>query len=116
VGFQAAWRSFSTKPITLIVPFAGGPTDVSRTVAISMSKSLGQTIVVENKLARRHHRANYVASSARRLHDPDPSQRHGHRRRYRKQRHRTSSTGHVFEIGERMNGSLRYNAARCHAV
>lgn len=46
---QAAWP---TKPIALVVPFAaGGPTDVvARTLAASMSKSLGQTVLVENKL------------------------------------------------------------------
>ena len=46
---QAAWP---TKPITLVVPFAaGGPTDVvARTIGASMTKSLGQTVVIENKL------------------------------------------------------------------
>jgi len=62
-----AWaQAFPTKPITLIVPFAaGGPTDVvARTVAVSMSKSLGQTIIVENKLgAGGTIAANYVAKA-----------------------------------------------------
>jgi tripartite-type tricarboxylate transporter receptor subunit TctC len=46
---QANWP---TKPITLVVPFAaGGPTDVvARTLGASMTKTLGQTVVVENKL------------------------------------------------------------------
>ena len=46
---QSAWP---TKPISLVVPFAaGGPTDVvARTLGASMSRTLGQTIVVENKL------------------------------------------------------------------
>ncbi|HEX2544623.1 MAG TPA: tripartite tricarboxylate transporter substrate-binding protein [Ramlibacter sp.] len=46
---QGTWP---TKPITLVVPFAaGGPTDVvARTLGAAMSKSLGQTVVVENKL------------------------------------------------------------------
>ena len=44
-------QAFPTKPITMLVPFAaGGPTDtVARVTAQSMSKTLGQTIVVENK-------------------------------------------------------------------
>ncbi|MCZ8373804.1 MAG: tripartite tricarboxylate transporter substrate-binding protein [Beijerinckiaceae bacterium] len=43
-------QSFPAKPITLIVPAAaGGPTDtVARLVAESMSKTLGQTVLVEN--------------------------------------------------------------------
>jgi tripartite-type tricarboxylate transporter receptor subunit TctC len=43
-------QDYPTNPITVIVPFsAGGPTDtVTRLVAESMSKTLGQQIVVEN--------------------------------------------------------------------
>ncbi len=43
-----AWPS---KPVTLVVPFAaGGPTDVvARTLAQAMTRSLGQTVVVENR-------------------------------------------------------------------
>jgi tripartite-type tricarboxylate transporter receptor subunit TctC len=45
-----AQSTFPTKPITLVVPAAaGGPTDtVARLIAESMSKTLGQTVVVEN--------------------------------------------------------------------
>lgn len=43
-------QDYPTSPVTVIVPFAaGGPTDtVTRLVAESMSKTLGQQIVVEN--------------------------------------------------------------------
>ncbi|MCC2633466.1 MAG: hypothetical protein K0S48_1352, partial [Ramlibacter sp.] len=60
---QGTWP---TKPVTLVVPFAaGGPTDVvARTLAASMSQSLGQTVVVENKLgAGGNVAANHVAKS-----------------------------------------------------
>jgi Uncharacterized protein conserved in bacteria len=46
----AAWAEYPERTITMVVPFsAGGPTDtVARLVAESMSKDLGQQIVVEN--------------------------------------------------------------------
>jgi tripartite-type tricarboxylate transporter receptor subunit TctC len=46
---QAAWP---TKPITLVVPFAaGGPTDVvARSIAASITKATGSSVVVENKV------------------------------------------------------------------
>src|ERR1044071_846712 len=46
----AAAQTFPTKPISLIVPAAaGGPTDtVARLVAESMSRTLGQTVIIEN--------------------------------------------------------------------
>ena len=49
VSAQSAWP---TRPVSLVVPFAaGGPTDVvARSLAASMSKTLGQTVLVENKL------------------------------------------------------------------
>jgi tripartite-type tricarboxylate transporter receptor subunit TctC len=44
-------QDFPQRPVTLIVPFsAGGPTDVvARHLALSMAKSLGQPVVVENR-------------------------------------------------------------------
>jgi tripartite-type tricarboxylate transporter receptor subunit TctC len=46
----ATAQTFPNKPLTLVVPAAaGGPTDtVARLVAESMSRTLGQTVVVEN--------------------------------------------------------------------
>lgn len=61
---QPAWP---TRPISLVVPFAaGGPTDVvARTLGAAMTKTLGQTIVVENKLgAGGTVAASYVAKAA----------------------------------------------------
>src|SRR5947209_4851085 len=45
-----AAAQYPNKPITVIVPFAaGGPTDVvTRLIGDHMSRSLGQTLVVEN--------------------------------------------------------------------
>lgn len=46
----AGAQNFPTKTVTMIIPFAaGGPTDViGRVLAQSMSKALGQTVIVEN--------------------------------------------------------------------
>jgi tripartite-type tricarboxylate transporter receptor subunit TctC len=53
LGFSAAAsaQQYPTRQINMLVPFAaGGPTDtVARVVAQSMSKPLGQTVIVENR-------------------------------------------------------------------
>ncbi len=43
-------QDYPTRPVTMIVPFAaGGPTDIiARLVAESMSKTLGQQVIIEN--------------------------------------------------------------------
>jgi len=59
--------AYPSKPIAMVVPFAaGGPTDVvARTLAASMSKTLGQSVVVENRLgAGGTVSAAYVAKAA----------------------------------------------------
>jgi tripartite-type tricarboxylate transporter receptor subunit TctC len=62
-----AWaQAYPTHPVTIVVPFAaGGPTDVvARTIGASMSKTLGQTVVIENKLgAGGTVAASYVAKA-----------------------------------------------------
>lgn len=47
----AAQTAYPVKPITILVPAAaGGPTDtVARLIAESMTKTLGQTVIVENQ-------------------------------------------------------------------
>ena len=51
VGAAGA-QGYPNRAITLVVPFAaGGPTDVvARTLGASMTRTLGQTVVIENKL------------------------------------------------------------------
>ena len=48
---SAMAQTFPTKPVTLVVPFAaGGPTDIlARTLAVAMTKNLGQSVVIENR-------------------------------------------------------------------
>src|SRR4029453_9843795 len=63
-----AWsQAYPNRPITLIGPFApGGPTHVvARALGAAMTSTLGQTVVVENKLgAGGTLAANHVAKSA----------------------------------------------------
>ncbi|MGZ5584340.1 MAG: tripartite tricarboxylate transporter substrate binding protein BugD [Usitatibacter sp.] len=67
LGIGQAWsQGYPSRPVTLVVPFAaGGPTDVvARTLGASMTKTLGQTVVIENKLgAGGTIAANYVAKA-----------------------------------------------------
>jgi len=59
-------QSYPNHAVTLVVPFAaGGPTDVvARTLAASMGRTLGQSVIVENKLgAGGTIAANYVAKA-----------------------------------------------------
>jgi tripartite-type tricarboxylate transporter receptor subunit TctC len=62
----AAAQGYPTRTVTMVVPFAaGGPTDVvARTLGAAMTKTLGQTVVIENKLgAGGTIAANYVAKA-----------------------------------------------------
>jgi tripartite-type tricarboxylate transporter receptor subunit TctC len=62
----AAQAQYPNHAVTLVVPFAaGGPTDtVARSLGAAMSKALGQTVVIENKLgAGGTVAANYVAKA-----------------------------------------------------
>lgn len=66
-GRAHASDAYPSRPIAMVVPFAaGGPTDVvARSVAAAMSKSLGQSVVVENRLgAGGTVSAAYVAKAA----------------------------------------------------
>jgi tripartite-type tricarboxylate transporter receptor subunit TctC len=64
---DAMSQAYPSHPITLVVPFAaGGPTDVvARAVGQAMSRSLGQSVVIENKTgAGGTLAAAYVAKAA----------------------------------------------------
>ncbi len=80
----ASAQTYPERTITMVVPFsAGGPTDtVARLVAESMSKDLGQQIVVENVGgAGGTLGAGRVASAEPGwLHHPAAPHRHGHQR------------------------------------
>jgi tripartite-type tricarboxylate transporter receptor subunit TctC len=59
-------QGYPSRTVTLVVPFAaGGPTDVvARTLGASMTRTLGQPVVIENKLgAGGTIAANYVAKA-----------------------------------------------------
>ena len=61
-----AQGAFPSKPITMVVPFPpGGPTDlVARVIALEMSKSLGQPVVIDNKGGANGNLGAGVASKA----------------------------------------------------
>ncbi len=50
-GPSASQAAYPDRPITLLVPFAaGGPTDIiARIISVAFQKSLGQSIIVENR-------------------------------------------------------------------
>src|SRR6476661_1700859 len=50
VAGAASAQTYPNRPMTMVIPFAaGGPTDVvGRLIAQSMSKTLGQQVIVEN--------------------------------------------------------------------
>ena len=62
-----AQGAYPNRPVTMVVPFAaGGPTDVvARALAAAMTKSLGQSVVVENRTGAGGTLASgYVAKAA----------------------------------------------------
>ena len=66
-GVQAQAGAYPNKPVRLIVPFAaGGATDVlARVIGVEMAKTLGQPVVVDNKVgAAGNIGTDFVAKSA----------------------------------------------------
>ncbi|MEQ1806438.1 MAG: tripartite tricarboxylate transporter substrate-binding protein [Burkholderiaceae bacterium] len=67
VPAPAQAQAWPSKTVTLVIPFAaGGPTDVmGRTLSVALTKALGQSVVVENKVgAGGTIAAGYVAKAA----------------------------------------------------
>ena len=69
LSLVASAQTYPSKSITLVVPFAaGGPTDVvARLLGASMTRTLGQTVVIENKLGA----GGTIAANAVRQAPPD---------------------------------------------
>lgn len=69
LSLAAVAQTYPSKPITLVVPFAaGGPTDVvARLLGSTMTRTLGQTVVIENKLGA----GGTIAANAVRQAAPD---------------------------------------------
>ena len=110
-GSAVAQSDYPTRPVTVIVPFAaGGPTDtVARLVSESMTRTLGQQVLVENVAGaggtlgarrvatRRSRRLHAVAAPHRpsneRLTLPQASVRSGDRLRWHRLDHRRADDG-----------------------
>lgn len=69
LSLGASAQTYPSKSITLVVPFAaGGPTDVvARLLGTAMTRTLGQTVVIENKLGA----GGTIAANAVRQAAPD---------------------------------------------
>lgn len=69
LSLWASAQAYPSKSITLVVPFAaGGPTDVvARLLGTAMTRTLGQTVVIENKLGA----GGTIAANAVRQAAPD---------------------------------------------
>ena len=83
LGQRSAQQGYPTKPITIVVPAAaGGPTDtVARLIGESMSRTLGQQIMVENVggAGGTIGMARVAKAAGRRLHAGRLAHRPGHR-------------------------------------
>ena len=66
-AIQCAAAAYPEKPITLIVPWApGGSTDIiARAIAEQMTKSLGQSVIVENRAGAAGNIGSNIVAKAR---------------------------------------------------
>jgi hypothetical protein len=79
LGCPLSHAAYPERVITLIVPFpAGGPTDIiARIVSVGLQKSLGQSVIVDNRGGGRQSRHGHRgARTARRLHATAHLDRH----------------------------------------
>jgi len=63
-GFPAAAQGYPSKPIHLLLPFAGGTDAVARLLAFKMSPALGEQCCPSSASARAEHRAPRGAEAA----------------------------------------------------